>query len=223
MRVLLFGASGMIGSGALHECLADPRVTSVTAVVRSTLGQSHPKLREVVHADFFDYAALTTTFQQSDACFFCLGVSAVGLDEAAYTRLTFDLTLAAARAMAAANPASTFCYVSGQGTDSSESGRSMWARVKGRTENALIALPFKASYMFRPGFIQPMQGVRSKTWWYQAIYSTLARISPLLTRLLPGMATTSVRMGRAMITVALEGFPRRILETRDINLLGARS
>ena len=223
MRVLLFGASGMIGSGALHECLADPRVASVTAVVRTSLGQSHPKLREVLHADFFDYAALTTTFQQSDACFFCLGVSAVGLDEATYTRMTFDLTLAAARAMAAANPASVFCYVSGQGTDSSEKGGAMWARVKGRTENAMLVLPFKASYMFRPGFIQPMQGVRSKTWWYQAIYSGLAPISPLLTRLLPGLATTSVRMGRAMIRVALEGFPRRIIESRDINALGAEA
>ena len=220
MRVILFGASGMIGSGALHECLTDARVESVVAVVRAPLGQAHPKLREVVHADFFDYAPLATTFAQSNACFFCLGVSAVGLDEAAYTRLTYDLTLAAARAMAQVNPASTFCYVSGQGTDSSERGSAMWARVKGRTENAIMALPFKASYMFRPGFIQPMQGVRSKTWWYQAIYSTLAPFSPLLTRWFPGVATTSVRMGRAMITVAAGGFAQRIITTRDINQLG---
>lgn len=210
----------MIGSGTLHECLTDARVASVTTVVRAPLEQSHPKLREVVHADFFDYAALATTMAQSDVVLFCLGVTAVGLDEAQYTRMTFDLTVAAARAMVAANPASTFCYVSGQGTDRTEQGSAMWARVKGRTENAILALPFKASYMFRPGFIQPMQGVRSKTWWYQAIYSTLAPISPLLTRLLPGLATTSVRMGRAMITVARDGYPSRIITSRDINTLG---
>lgn len=220
MRVILFGASGMVGSGALHQCLTDARVTSVVAVVRAPLGLSHPKLREVVHADFFEYAPLATTFAQSDACFFCLGVSAVGLDEATYTRLTFDLTLAAAGAMVAVNAASTFCYVSGLGTDSSERGGTMWARVKGRTENAIMALPFTASYMFRPGFIQPMHGVRSKTWWYQAIYGALAPIAPLLTRWFPGAATTSVRMGRAMITVAANGFAQRIIASRDINVLG---
>ncbi|MBI3791506.1 MAG: NAD(P)H-binding protein [Gemmatimonadetes bacterium] len=221
MRVLLFGASGMIGSGVLHECLADPRVTRVTAVVRAPLGRTDPKLREVLHQDFTDYAPLAGVMADADACFFCLGVSAVGLDEAAYTRLTHDLTLTCARAQLAANRDCVFCYVSGQGTDSTERGRAMWARVKGRTENALLALGFRAAYMFRPGFIQPMAGVRSKTGWYQAIYTVMAPLSPLLTRVLPGVATTSVRMARAMITVAISGFPSRVVTTRDINALGA--
>ena len=207
----------MIGAGALHECLADPRVTSVTAVVRASLGQSHPKLREVRHADFFDYATLTTTFQQSDACFFCLGVSAVDLDEGAYTRLTFDLTLAAARAMAVANRASTFCYVSGQGTDSSEQGRAMWARVKGRTENDLLKLPFKAAFMFRPGLIQPLHGVRSKTAWVDTIYTLISPLMSLTAHLAPNSVTTTEQVGRAMIGVAERGYPKPIMEVEDIN------
>lgn len=213
----------MVGAGALLECLADPRVQSVLAISRSPSGRTHPKLREVIRADFFAYDDLQADFATTDACFFCLGVSSVGMSEAAYTRLTYDLTLAAARAMVAVNPRLTFCYVSGAGTESSEQGRSMWARVKGRTENALFALPFKAAFMFRPGFIQPVKGVRSKTRWYQAIYTVAAPLSPVLQRLFPQVSTTTARLGRALIHVAAVGYSKPILYSRDINALGARA
>jgi uncharacterized protein YbjT (DUF2867 family) len=219
MNVVLFGATGMVGAGVLIECLADPRVRSVLAVTRSSTGRTHPKLREILHTDFFDYDTLAADFASSDACFFCLGVSSVGMREPEYTRLTYDLTLAAARAMVAANPRMTFCYVSGVGTDSTERGRTMWARVKGRTENALLAMPFAAAYMFRPGYIQPVGGVKSKTGWVQAAYTVLAPLYPLLRPLLRG--TTTSNFGRAFIEVATSGYPKRILYSRDINALAA--
>lgn len=211
----------MVGAGALIECLADPEVQSVLVVGRSPTGRSHPKLREVIHADFFNYESLADDFASCHACFFCLGVSSTGMSEARYSNLTYDLTLAAARALAAANPSSVFCYVSGLGTDTSERGRTMWARVKGRTENALLALPFRAAYMFRPAFIQPRHGVRSKTPAYQAFYTVLAPLSPVLRLLLPWYWTTTAALGRAMIRVSSEGYPRQVLYSRDINRLGA--
>jgi hypothetical protein len=211
----------MVGAGALLECLAEPRVESVLAITRSPTGRTHPKLREVIHADSFAYDAFQADFAASDACFFCLGVSAAGLSEAVYSHLTYDLTLAAAQAMVAVNPRLTFCYISGVGTDSSEQGRTMWARVKGRTENALLALPFRAAFMFRPGFIQPMKGVRSKTGWYQAFYTIAAPLYPILHRLFPQASTTTARLGRALIRVADVGYSKPILYSRDINALGA--
>jgi uncharacterized protein YbjT (DUF2867 family) len=212
----------MVGAGALLECLADPRVESVLSISRSPTGRTNPKLREVIRADFFSYDDLRGDFAAADACFFCLGVSSVGTSEAAYTRLTYDLTLAAARAMVAVNPRLTFCYVSGVGTDSSEQGRTMWARVKGRTENALLALPFKAAFMFRPGFIQPVKGVRSKTGWYQAMYTIVAPLYPVVHRLLPQFSTTTASLGRALIQVAAVGYSKPILYSRDIDELGAK-
>ena len=209
----------MVGAGALLECLADPRVDSVLAIGRSPTGRTHPKLREAIHSDFFSYDALQADFATGDACFFCLGVSSVGKDEAAYSHLTYDLTLAAARAMVEVNPRLTFCYISGVGTDSSEQGRTMWARVKGRTENALLALPFKAAFMFRPGFIQPVKGVRSKTRWYQAVYAVAAPLYPLLHRLFPQATTTTSSLGRALLQVAAVGYTKPILYSRDINVL----
>ena len=209
----------MVGAGALIECLADARVRSVVAVTRSPTGRHHPKLREVLHQNFFEYEALREDFAACDACFFCLGVSSVGMAEAEYTRLTFDLTLAAARAMAAVNTRLTFCYVSGVGTDSTERGRTMWARVKGRTENALLAMPFKAAYMFRPGYIQPIGGVRSRTAWVQAALTVVAPLYPILHRLLPQSTTTTAHLGRALIQVAAEGYRRPILYSRDVNAL----
>lgn len=219
MNILLFGATGMVGAGALIECLADPRVRSVLVVTRSSTGRRHPKLREILHADFFNYDNLAADFASCDACFFCLGVSSVGMGEPEYTRLTYDLTLAAARAMLAANPRMTFCYVSGVGTDSSKRGGTMWARVKGRTENALLAMPFAAAYMFRPGYIQPVGGVRSKTGWVQAAYTVLAPLYPVLRPVLRG--TTTSNFGRALIEVAASGYQERILYSRDINALAA--
>ncbi len=162
MKVVVFGASGMVGAGVVLECIEDQRVQSITIVGRSNSGITHPKVREILHKDFFDYAPIQAEFAGCDACFFCLGVSSVGMNEDQYRHLTYDLTLAAAASMVSANSKLTFCYVSGAGTDSTESGRAMWARVKGRTENALLKMPFKAAYMFRPAFIQPLKGVRSK-------------------------------------------------------------
>ena len=222
MNVLLFGATGMVGDGVLHECLADPRVTSVLAIGRSPLSISHPKLRQKQRTDFFSYADLTSDLATIDACFFCLGVSSVGMTEADYYRQTFDLTLAAARALAAARPGATFCYVSGEGTDSSERGRSMWARVKGKTENALLELPLKA-YMFRPGFIRLRRGTRSKTRWYRVMYAVLNPIYPLLRRIVPSHVTTAENVGRAMIEVAANGYQKRVLENLDINAVVAAS
>jgi len=218
MNVIVFGATGMVGSGVLTECLEDPRVRSVLVVGRTRCGVAHPKLRELIRSDFFDYSDAKTDLKGHDACFFCLGVSAAGMTEAAYHRLTFDLTLSAATALADLNPGLTFCYVSGEGTDSTERGLFMWARVKGKTENHLLGMPFKA-YMFRPGFIQPLKGVRSKTKLYQAFYNVAGPLFPLLKRLLPRHVTTTENVGRAMIRAAAGGYPRHVLENPDINVL----
>lgn len=216
MRVVLFGATGMVGQGVLRECLRDPQVTQVLAAGRRPTGMSHPKLKELVRRDLFDWSDADGALAGYDACCFCLGVSAAGMSEADYTRTTYDLTLAAATALARLNPGMTFLYVSGQGTDSSERGRAMWARVKGRTENALLGLPFRAAYMFRPGVIQPVEGVRSRTRWYRALYAVLGPAMPLLRRAFPGQVVTTAELGRAMLAVARDGHPRPILERQDI-------
>lgn len=222
MNVLLFGATGMVGSGVLLECLEDRAVESVLAVGRSSTGRTHPKLQEVRHSDFANFEPLRARFVGLDACFFCLGVSSLGLDEATYTRLTYDLTLAAARTLVAVSPGLTFCYVSGVGTDSSERGRVMWARIKGRTENALLGLGFRGAYMFRPGFIRPVKGARSKTGWVQAFYTALSPLIGVAALLAPGRMVTTAILGRAMIEVARAGYPKRILEPRDIIEAGGR-
>jgi uncharacterized protein YbjT (DUF2867 family) len=216
---LIFGATGMVGQGVLRECLRDPGVRRVTAVGRSPSGQVHEKLRDVVVPDLADLSAAEPQLTGFDACFFCVGVTAAGLDEAAYTRITFDLTMAVARTVARLNPSLVFLYVSGLGADSSERGRVMWARVKGRTENGLLQLPFRAAYMFRPGYIQPLDGIRSRTRWYRLFYGAMAPISPVLRALLPGAVTTTAQLGRAMIRVARHGHPSPILHSRDINRL----
>ncbi|WP_029922110.1 NAD(P)H-binding protein [Nevskia soli] len=222
MNILLFGATGMVGQGVLRECLLDPEVQSVAAIGRSASGNRHPKLRQVVHADLMEYASLEADLSGFDACFFCLGVSSAGMKEDAYARITCDYTLAAAQTLARLNPQMTFIYVSGAGTDSSEQGRSMWARVKGRTENALLRLPFKAAYMFRPGAIEPLHGIRSKTPSYQFFYSLLGPLLTLLRRAFPNLVTTTETVGRAMLVAAKRGAPKSILESRDIVAL-ARS
>ena len=219
MNVCLFGASGMVGAGTLLECLDDPRVASVLVVGRTPCGVTHPKVTEVLHRDFTDFSALTERFRQVDACFFCLGVSSAGMTEAAYSAITYDVTIAAARALVAANPAMVFCYVSGAGTDSTERGRSMWARVKGRTENALLAMGFRGAYMFRPGYIQPVRGVKSKTGWVNAVYAVAGPLYPLLRAIAPGAMTTSAAHGKAFIAVAAAGYGSKILHARDINAL----
>lgn len=216
MKVIVFGATGMIGRGVLRECLLDDRVTGVLTVGRAPTGVVHEKLREIVHGDLMDLSPIEGELSGYDACFFCLGVSSAGMSEKDYRRVTYDYTLSAGRTLARLNPSSTFVYVSGAGTD--EHGRAMWARVKGATENALLALPFEA-YMFRPGYIQPMHGVTSRTRWYRLAYVVSAPLYPLLRRLFPSAVTTTERIGQAMITVAERGAPRRVLGPADINAL----
>jgi uncharacterized protein YbjT (DUF2867 family) len=216
MKVLLFGGSGMVGQAVLRECLQDSAVTEILSIGRTTTGTTHPKLREIRRADLVHLAPLMSELARFDACFFCVGVSAGGLGEAEYTRLTHDLTLAVARTLARVRPGMAFTYVSGMGTDSSGRGRSMWARVKGRTENELLALPLAAT-MFRPAIIVPMHGERSKTPAYRIFYSVAAPLLPLLRRTLPGYVTTTEHVGRAMIAVARHGAPKPVLENADIN------
>jgi uncharacterized protein YbjT (DUF2867 family) len=217
MKVVIFGATGMVGQGVLRECLADAGVESVLAVGRRPTGRSHPKLREIVHDDFLDFSAIEPELTGYDACFFCLGVTSIGLDEERYRHLTYDITMAAATALAKLNPGMVFTYVTGAGTDSTERGRVMWARVKGKTENDLLKLPFRAAYMFRPAGIQPLHGIRSKTAWVQAAYVATAPLLSLLTRVAPKYMTTTEQLGRAMIKVARDGYPKPVLESEDIN------
>jgi uncharacterized protein YbjT (DUF2867 family) len=219
MKVIVFGATGMVGQGVLRECLLDGDVESVLVVGRSPTGQRHSKLREIIHKDFLDFTAIESQLAGYDACFFCLGVSSVGMSEERYRRLTYDITLAAARTLAKLNPQMVFIYVTGRGTDSSERGKLMWARVKGKTENDLLKLPFKAAYMFRPAGIQPLHGIRSRTAWVQAIYLSVAPLLSLLNRVAPAYMTTTEQVGRAMIRVARDGFPKPALESEDINRL----
>jgi uncharacterized protein YbjT (DUF2867 family) len=219
MKVILFGATGMVGQGVLRECLLDADVESVLAVGRSPTGQSDPKLRELVHDNFTDFSAIEPQLTGYDACFFCLGVSSVGMDEEKYRHLTYDITLAAATTVARLNPGMVFTYVTGRSTDSTEQGPMMWARVKGKAENDLLKLPFKSAYMFRPAGIQPLHGVRSKTGWVQAIYVVATPLLSYLTRVAPKYMTTSEQLGRAMIKVARDGYPKPVLESEDINSL----
>lgn len=207
----------MVGQGVLRECLLDPDVERILSIVRASTGRSEPKLRELVHKDFFDFSAVENDLAGYDACFFCLGVSSAGMKEADYRRVTYDITLAAARLLARLNPNMTFIYVSGTGTDSSEKGSSMWARVKGKTENDLLRLPFKAAYMFRPGAIVPLYGVRSKTKLYQFFYITLGPLLPMMYKYFPQYVTTTEQIGRAMLVVAKQGVPKSVLENSDIN------
>jgi hypothetical protein len=204
----------MIGQGVLRECLLAPDVERVTTVVRRPTGRKHDKLREIVQADVTK--PIEPDSAHFDACFFCLGVSAVGMTEEQYTRVTYDLTMAVATALLRTSPNMTFIYVSGAGTDSTERGRFMWARVKGRTENALLRLPFRAAYMFRPGAIIPLHGIRSATAWYNAAYAVLRPLYPILKRVTPNMVTTTEELGRAMLAVTRGGYPSRVLEMKDI-------
>ena len=219
MKIILFGATGMVGQGILRECLLDPGVDQVLSIVRTPTTQQHPKLCQLAHQDFFNYSAVEPKLTGFDACLFSLGVTSAGKSEAEYTHLTYDLTLAAATTLSKLNPNMTFLYVSGAGTDSTERGRTMWARVKGKTENDLLKLPFHAAYMFRPGAIQPLHGIRSKTQLYQTFYTLLNPILPLLKSTFPQYITTTEQLARAMLQVARNGYPTPILESTDINSL----
>jgi uncharacterized protein YbjT (DUF2867 family) len=219
MKVILFGATGMVGQGVLRECLVDAGVERVLAVGRSPTAVQHAKLHEILHDNFTDFSAIESELTGYDACFFCLGVSSIGMEAERYRHLTYDVTMAAANTLVRLNPGVVFTYVTGKSTDSSEQGPVRWARVKGKTENDLLKLPFKAAYMFRPAGIQPLHGVRSKTGWVNAIYVVAAPLLSYLARTAPKYMTTSEQLGRAMIKVARDGYPKPILESEDINAI----
>ena len=209
MKVILFGSTGMIGQGVLSECLKDPLVESVLVLNRQSCGVSHPKLKEIIHMNLFDLSPVSTNLAGYDACFFCLGVSSVGMKESEYHQITYELTIKVATVLLSLNKVFTFCYVSGASTDSTEKGNVMWARVKGKTENELLGMPFRDAYMFRPGYIQPMQGVKSKTRLYSLMYSILKPMYFILKHF-EGFVTDSEAIGRAMIIVSSKGYVKKI-------------
>ncbi|CCH53218.1 hypothetical protein BN8_02295 [Fibrisoma limi BUZ 3] len=218
IRAIITGATGMVGEGVLHECLKHPDVERVLVINRKPGGVSHPKLTELIHTDFFDFSAIEDQLAGYNACFFCLGVSSVGMNEADYHRLTYDLTQHVARTLVRLNPGMTFCYVSGAGTDSTEQGRLMWARVKGKTENALLQLPFKAAYMFRPGFLRASEGAKN----VKSYYTYLAWLYPIGRVLYPAGFCTLEELGRAMINTVTKGYDKSVLEVKDIVQLAVR-
>lgn len=220
MRILLFGATGMIGQAVLRECLQAGDVDEVVAIGRTPSGHRAAKLTEWRHADMWHYAGMDDRLAGFDAAFFCIGRTSSGMSESDYTHFTYEMTLAAAQALVACSPGATFVYVSGAGADSSEQGRTMWARVRGRTENALQRLPFKAVYAVRPGVIQPLHGIRSKTGAYRWLYTLGAPLLPLLRLALPGTVLNTDIVAHAMLNLARTGWPRPILETADIAALG---
>ncbi len=221
MNILIFGATGMVGQSVLRECLSAADVQQVVCVGRTAVDTAHPRLANVVTPDLSDLRAVQQRLAPFDACFFCLGVSSVGMSESDYTKITYDLTMGTARTLAQINPAMTFVYVTGAGTDSTEQGPRMWARVKGRTENHLLQLPFKAAYMFRPGVIEPLHAVRSKTALYRLAYRVATPVFALMRALRPGALVTSVQVGQAMLSVARSGYVRPILEVADIQKAAA--
>ena len=214
---IITGSSGMVGRAVLLECLASAAIDRVLVVNRSPIDLRHPKMEEIIHADFTDLAPIRDRLGGYAACFFCAGVSSIGMDEASYTRLTYELTTAFARALLAVNPDMTFNYVSGMGTDGTERGRSMWARVKGRTENALLSMGFRDAYMFRLGMMLPDTEVRSKTGWVNTLLRVLRPLYPLLAR--SSWAITSSEFGRAMINTVLYPQLKKVLESKDVNAL----
>lgn len=217
-KVVITGTTGMVGKGVLLECIDHPSIDRILIVNRNTLGMDHPKVKEVLVKDFFDLSDISVELKGYDACFFCLGITSLGQSEASYSKTTYDLTLNFAKTFIDQNEKKTFCYVSGTGTDSSEKGRTMWARIKGKTENSLLEMPFKKAYMFRPGYIQPLRDIKSKTQWYAALYLVFKPIY-LILKHFPSTATNTTNMGLAMIN-SLDGkYSKSILENKDINEL----
>ena len=219
IRAIIFGATGMVGEGVLHEALNHPDVESILVVGRSSCEVKHPKLREIIHSNFFDFSGVEAQLTRYIACYFCLGVSSIGKSEIEYTRITYDLTMHAARTLSRLSIDMTFCYVSGAGTDSSEKGRSMWARVKGKTENHLTKLPFKAVYLFRPGFIKPIKGLKNAFFFSRVI----GFLYPVWKNIIPLYVCTLEELGLSMIRASFDGYEKRVLECKDISRLGRRT
>lgn len=215
IRAIILGSTGMVGEGVLHHCLKHPEVKSILAINRRSSGVEHEKFREIIHQDFYDFSAIDNQLAGFNACYFCMGVSSLGMKEADYRNITYDLTMHVANTLVKSNPDMTFCYISGAGTDSSENGRSMWARIKGKTENDLLKLPFKAAYMFRPGYIQPIKGLKNT----YKMYKVLSPFYPLWKILFPKYVCTLEDVGLAMIHVVLKGSDKQVLECKDISLL----
>lgn len=217
LKAIITGATGMVGKGLLLECLKDPEVESVLVINRQPVGIQHAKLREVIHKDFFDLSPVEQELKGYNTGFFCLGVSSVGMSEAEFHRLTYDLTIHVAETALRMNPEMAICYVSGTGTDSTEKGRMMWARVKGKTENKLLSMPFRDAYMIRLGFLQPLDGIRSKVGWYSAVYRITAFLFPLLRLVFPRQMLTTRSLGQAMIKVVKQGCELKVLGNSDLN------
>jgi len=212
LKVIITGASGMVGEGVLHECLLHPGVESVLVIGRKQCGTVNPKLKEIIHKDFFDLSSVKNELAGYDACFFCLGVSSVNMKENVYCNLTYNLTMNFAKTLCRQGNNMTFCYISGSGTDSSEKGRIRWARVKGKTENDLMKLPFKKVYNFRPGFLKPTKGLNNTLKYYKYI----EWLFPMLKLILPNLVSTLKQLGMAMINSALYGYEKNIIEVKDI-------
>lgn len=212
IKAIITGATGMVGEGVLHECLLHPEVESVLVINRKSCEVKHEKLKEIIHQDFLNLSSIENQLASYNTCYFCAGVSSVGKKEDEYKHITYNLTLNFAKTLLKLNTNLTFCYVSGVGTDSTEKGRSMWARVKGKTENDLLNLPFKAAYMFRPGFIKPTKGLKNA---YKA-YKFFTPFYPVLRKLFPKYVVTLEEIGLAMINVTLLGSDKKVLECKDI-------
>lgn len=218
INAIIFGATGMVGEGVLHIAFNDPHVESVLVVSRRSCNVQHTKLKEIVHNDFYDFSKIESQLKGYNACYFCLGTTSVGKKEQEYTRTTYDLTMHAAQTLSRLNPEMTFCYISGEGTNSTEQGRMMWARVKGKTENDLMKLPFKAVYNFRPGFIKPIKGMKNTL----SFAKPLLYLYPVFKLLLPSHGCTLEDLGHAMIHVTMNGYAKHILENNDISSIGRR-
>lgn len=220
LRVILFGASGMVGGSILPSVLADPEVEAVLVVGRSACGQSHPKLKELLIPDLKDFSAVSEQLKGYDACLYTLGATVAGKTEAQYTAINYDLPVAAGKALSALNPAMGFCYVSGASTDSTEQGKTMWARVKGKTENALLAMPFKHVAMIRLAALKPAKGVKSKTAWYQFFYAVMGWLLPVVELMAPSMVISAPQLAKAMLRASRGEASKKILEPGDLKALG---
>lgn len=218
IKTIVTGSTGMVGEGVLHECLLSSDVESVLVINRRPCNTQHPKLKEIIHNDFFDFTGIEDQLTGYNACFFCLGISSVGMNEEKYTKITYDLTMTLARSLSKLNPDMTFCYVSGAGTDSTEKGKMMWARVKGKTENDLMKLPFRNAFMFRPGFMQPTKGLKN----FNKMYKVFIPIFPVLNFLFPNFVSTLAQIGIAMINTVNKGCEKQVLEVKDIKELAKR-